>query len=137
MAMNRFGICAAILALGISATAATAEPFSQQETDYVYAVVSAIAIETQCPGLELSKEGLQRFADQNGADEHKMGAAIWAAIGAKSSSHDYDRAALIPEVTRAVSVAIVNLSAEKDSDPKHWCKNNADILMKIGILQAK
>lgn len=75
-----------------------AEPLITPEKAYVVLMTVSVAFTNMCDGYDVDDASVLKFTEARGVDIHKLGPAILNAIEAIADT-DYDRLALIPEVT--------------------------------------
>ena len=97
------GRCAwALLALLIASNSSLrADPLAQPEKDYVALMTLSVGVTNMCDGYDVDDKNVLKFADTRAVDIHKLGLATFNAIE-EIVGMDYDRSALIPEVTGIV-----------------------------------
>jgi hypothetical protein len=77
---------------------------------------------------------MAKFADRAGVDGDKFGPAVFAAVQIKLNT-EYDRKALIPEVTRQVNATFVSIAQDLMADKKKTCKKWSDTLVKLDLMK--
>ena len=123
-----------VASLTIAATPASSDPLADRERSVVIVVVSAMMLQTQCPGLKMVDGGPVIFADKNGVDFTKIGGAILNAI-LVGTNKAYDRGKLIPEVTLQVSATAREILNDLKVDQANTCDKFAERLVPLGLLQ--
>jgi hypothetical protein len=100
----------ALLALLIASNSSLrADPLAQPEKDYVALMTLSVGVTNMCDGYDVDDKNVLKFADTRAVDIHKLGLATFKAIE-EIVGMDYDRSALIPEVT-----GIVRSVSDKES----------------------
>jgi hypothetical protein len=122
-------------ALGVASTPASSAPLTDRERSVVIVVVSAMMLQTQCPGLKMVDAGPIVFADKNGVDFTRIGGAILNAI-LIGTNKAYDRGKLIPEVTLQVSATAREILNGLKVDHADTCDKLAEQLVPLGLLQS-
>jgi len=123
-----------LLALIFATPPALAAPLADQEKAFVYGMVGGFLLPSKCPNLKTVDDGGRKFADKFGVDFVKIGSALMNAILA-GSGKPYDSGKLIPEVTREVNSAALELSTGLKGDRNKLCKEWADNLVPLGLME--
>jgi hypothetical protein len=91
-----------LVALLISSTASlSAAPLTRPERDYVAMMTLSVGVTHMCDGYDVDDANVLRFADSRAINIKRLGSATWNAVEAIVGA-DYDKCALIPEVTQVV-----------------------------------
>lgn len=113
---------------------ASAAPLADQERAFVAGMVGAMLLGSKCPNLQMVDDVGRSFADQHGVNFNKIGEALINAILA-GSGKPYQTGKLIPEVTREVNYAALDLSRGLKADPVRTCNEWADNLVPLGLMK--
>lgn len=122
-------VVVAVAALAI-ASPARAE-LATEEKLFVELLVSANFISAKCSGYDTDVDGTVKYADKIGVDGPRLALATIAATAA-GGGKEYDRSALIPEVTRLTRARLLSLMREE----KNVCAN-ASRMEHLGFVRRK
>jgi len=126
----------ATIALWMCCSAAVAAPLSEEEKAYVGAAVGMMRVTVECDGYEDLVEELDKLGDRNGVDGPALRKAIAEALRVRLGN-GYDRAKLIPEVTRAFNEFWNIATREKARSQRKFCKQWGDALIDKGLIRKK
>src|SRR6516164_7492374 len=108
----------ATIASLLCSAAAFAEPLSEPNQAYIVLGLAA-RVMTECDGYEVVRDSMLKLGDRTGVDP-----AVVRAVGQvfrMDSGHDYERAWLIPEVTRLINDTGDGLSREQNESKRSFC----------------
>ena len=125
----------ATLALLMCSTAAVSAPLSKEEAAFVIVTVGMIRVSVEC-GYEDDIAALDKLGDANGVDGPALRKAVAEALLVRSGN-DYDRAKLIPEVTRVFNEAWRDATLAINKDRRGFCKKLGGALINKGLMRRK
>jgi hypothetical protein len=96
----------------------------------------SVILASICPGYDIPDGATRKLADINGADFDGLVPAISAAMSAQLNPK-YERAELIPDVTRVVRMMFLEMNEDFDRGRPKACKKWGDILTPAGVLIRK
>jgi hypothetical protein len=133
------GRCAwALLALLIASNSTLrADPLAQPEKNYVALVTLSVGVTNICDGYDIDDTNVLKFAHTRAVDIHKLGPATFNAIE-EIVGMDYDRSALILDVTRIVRSVSDRMTQDVSKSGKaDICDRYGKQLIDVGFLRRK
>lgn len=138
--MKLHALCASAVALMLVSAPAKAE-MDNPTIKFVVRGTMALVVATMCDNYEQPDGSVQRYADRLGVDFDTYAPATFNAMRAQVNGLNYDRSALIPEVTRAVAATMdIMDKASKPWPAKkvQWCRYYGSIIVdETGMLKVK
>jgi hypothetical protein len=115
----------------------SAGPLTRPERDYVALMTLSIGITNMCDGYDVDDTNVLRFADSRAVNISKLGPATLNAIEAIVGA-DYDKTALIPEVTQVVQSVSDAMSRDVSRSGKAAvCDRYGLQLTSVGFLRTR
>jgi hypothetical protein len=99
--MTRISYVAAILIASLKISIASAEVLSTEEKDFAVLSTAGIIIASECDA-KIVPDALVKYADRTGVNFDVLRAAMMATLHLQNDE-PYERADLIPEVTKAIN----------------------------------
>jgi hypothetical protein len=127
-----------LAALLISSTASlSAAPLTRPERDHIAMMTLSVGVTNMCDGYDVDDANVLRFADSRAINIKRLGSATWNAIEAIVGA-DYDKSALIPEVTQVVrSVSDTMTRDVSKSGKAAVCDRYGKQLTSVGFLRTR
>jgi hypothetical protein len=105
---------------------------------FVMLSTAAWAVSAKCDTqYEIPENSVRHFADRNGADFEKYGPAVYAGVMAQFDSSEFDRSALIPEVTVQVREVLMTMSKDFSISNAKGCAVWGKAVLPSGIIRRK
>ena len=112
-------------------------PARPTEKDYVALMTLSVGVTNMCDGYDVDDKNVLKFADTRAVDIHKLGLATFNAIE-EIVGMDYDRSALIPEVTGIVRSVSDKMTQDVSKSGKAVvCDRYGKQLIGAGFLRRK
>ncbi|WP_024516989.1 hypothetical protein [Bradyrhizobium sp. Tv2a-2] len=130
--MNKLIAVTALIA-SIIISPASAAPLTDEEKSYITIELGSLSVANIC-GYSVVRGSLSKLGDQMGVDD-RIGTAAIEALKVGMGT-DYDRAMLIPEVTRFVNET-VDYMATASRNREAYCRKFAPVLLDRGTIEKK
>src|ERR1700745_1664206 len=111
--MKLHALCASAVALTLALASPAHAELSMTDRTFVIVTTGSIIVATICPGYDIPDGAVRKQADLNGADFDGLSPAIGAAMSAQLD-REYDRTALIPDVTQVVRAMFLEMNSDFD-----------------------
>jgi hypothetical protein len=85
----------------------------------------------------MPENSIRHFADRNGADLEKYGQAVYVGVMAQFDKSEYDRSALIPEVTVQVREVLLTMSKDFSIGNARGCAVWGKAVLPSSIIRRK
>jgi hypothetical protein len=117
------------------ATIASAKAeLSSQEKGFVVNMTAGLLLASRCDA-KIVNGGMARLADRVGVDGERFTDAVTAAMMAQGKNLPYDREKLIPDVTRLMIAAYVEIGSEIDRNKAKTCALFMKTLRENGVVE--
>jgi hypothetical protein len=127
-------LVALLMSLTASLSAAT---LTRPERDYVAMMTLSVGVTNMCDGYDVDDAKVLRFADSRTINIKRLGSATWNAIEAIVGA-DYDKSALIPEVTQLVRSVSDTMTRDVSKSGKATvCDRYGKQLTSVGFLRTR
>jgi hypothetical protein len=124
-------LSAALLSI---ASPASSEPLREVDRNFAVLATTAWVVGTLCGNLRIVEGAAAKMADRNGADIGRIGPALVAAWQA-NISQDYDRSALVPEVTEVVRNTFNMIDKDYTRNKTKACADWTKAIMPSGLIE--
>ena len=112
------------------------QPITRQDEAFAIAAMVALRVGNDCPQYKILVDAIGRFSDELGI-QPRVGRAVAQVMRLAAGNTDYDRAQLIPELTRLMNDNNETLLKEKAKSKAKYCKKWGNFLMERRMAMLK